>query len=229
MTAPPAPPGIVVAVFTDGRVDCISKTLTSFDALVTGPITRRLIFDDSGDPTYAQWLGERYPDWAIISAGRRRGFGGTIANAWPMMAGMPERYVCHLEDDFTFRRPVDLSRLAAVLDALPDLVQLSLMRQPWNDQERQAGSVVDALLARGLSFRPCSLYGARWLEHRGYFTTNPSLYPTKLCRLGWPDGDQSEGRFTARLLEDPALRFGIWGSGDPWVEHIGAERVGTGY
>ena len=71
----------------------------------------------------------------------------------------------------------------------------------------------------------------RWLEHRRFFTTNPSLYRRSLCWTGWPDTDHSEGAFTTQLLEDPELRFAYWGSRNSgeWCEHIGHERAGTGY
>jgi hypothetical protein len=70
-----------------------------------------------------------------------------------------------------------------------------------------------------------------WTEHRRFFTTNPSVYRTSLCKLGWPQESESEGKFTHRLLADPLLRFAFWGRkfDPPLCEHIGTIRAGAGY
>lgn len=224
---------ISLLVMTDGRRDCIAATIPSALANLSGPITHRIIHDDSGDPEYRGWLADTFPTFEIIG-GDRAGFGGAIRRAWARlvtraMVPRAERFVFHVEDDFTFNRPVDLTELAEVLDHQADLVQLALRRQPWNPQERAAGGVVeqhpDDYLER--------TDGAhRWLEHRRFFTTNPSLYRHELCHHTWPAGANSEGHFTHQLLvARPQYRFGFWGARDSgeWVTHIGNERVGAGY
>jgi hypothetical protein len=219
---------ITLLVMTDGRKDCLLETLASFEQMVAGPIERRIIHDDSGDPAYRSWLSETFaPDFAVIG-GARAGFGGAIHRAWNLLAHTPEQFVFHLEDDFTFNRPIDLADLAEVLDQHPHLVQIALRRQPWNDEEKAAGGIVEQHPG---DYTEVSLNGFSWLEHRRFFTTNPSLYRTDLCRGGWPDVGNSEGIFTHQLLADPEVRFGFWGSRDSgeWVTHIGQERVGTGY
>lgn len=213
---------------TDGRGDILDRTLTSFDAMVEGPITRRVIHDDSADPGYRERLAGTYPDYELIG-GERAGFGGAIRRAWQHVARYPERFVFHLEDDFTFNRPVDLASMASVLDTHPHLVQLALRRQPWNDLERAAGGVVEQHPDAYTEVNDEN--GRAWLEHRLFFTTNPSLYRTSLCRQPWPRGPESEGRFTHQLLASPKVRFGYWGARDSgeWVAHIGDHRNGTGY
>jgi hypothetical protein len=219
---------IVLLVMTDGRDDCLQQTLASFEEMVTGPITRRIIHDDSGDTAYRAWLTETFaPDLGIVG-GRRVGFGAAIDRAWRLVAHCPERFVFHLEDDFTFERPVDLGDMAAALDLYPYVAQLALRRQPWNDDERAAGGVVEQHPA---DYEDADLGGHPVLLHRRCFTTNPSLYRTALCRSGWPLGADSEGHFTHRLLADPDVRFGFWGARDSgeWCRHIGDQRAGVGY
>jgi hypothetical protein len=128
--------------------------------------------------------------------------------------------VFHLEDDFTFNRPVDLGAMAASSIENPNLVQLALRRQPWNDEERAAGGIVEQ--HPDDYDRPLRPHGHEWLEHRRFFTTNPSLYRRSLCALGWPDVEQSEGHFTHQLTRPRrALRvLGPRHSGE-WVTHIG--------
>jgi hypothetical protein len=220
---------IALLVITDGRRDLIVETIASARANLVGPITRRVIYDDSGDEASRAWLRETFPDFELIfhPAGRQ-GFGGAIRTAWSHLALGPERFVFHLEDDFTFNCPVHLWHVANVLDAFPYLTQVALRRQPWSDAEVLAGGVVEQHPEDFIERRSGEL---AWLEHRRFFTTNPSLYRTELCRRGWPTGDQSEGRFSAELFTDPDVRCAYWGARDdePWVHHNGKERVGVGY
>jgi hypothetical protein len=221
-----------VVVFTDGRRAYIERTIASFEEQVTGAIGDRVIHDDSGDDANHAWLRETFPEWRVIwHQHGRRGFGGAINNAWRHLAdhaSSQDDFVFHLEDDFLFNRAVDLDAMARVLAARPYLVQLALRRQPWNDDERAAGGIVEQHPDDYLEQTDGEHV---WLEHRRFFTTNPSLYRRGLCTQGWPTGDHSEGRFGIRLTADPDVRFGYWGSRDSgeWVEHIGAERAGCGY
>jgi hypothetical protein len=224
---------IALLVMTDGRGHLLDRTLAAFTANVSGPISELWIHDDSGDPAYRARLDELYGDFGfrIVSTPGRSGFGGAIRSAWSALRiGSDARFVFHLEDDFVFRRPVDLTRLAHVLDRDRYLAQLAFRRQPWNDHERAAGGIVEQHPDAYLEV--LDELGNEWLEHRLFFTTNPSLYRRDLVlEREWPTGSQSEGRFSHELLGDAELRFAYWGSRDSgeWVEHIGEHRVGTGY
>lgn len=221
---------IALLVLTDGRRDCIEETIPSAFDNLRGPVTRRVLYDDSGDEGYRSWLLKRFPTFELVHHPHgRQGFGGAIQTAWRHLALVREPYVFHLEDDFTFNRPVDLQAMMQVLDSRPYLVQLALRRQPWNDQEKRAGGIVEM---HPNDYTEHALGGHHWLEHRRNFTTNPSLYRRSLCARGWPEGRETEGRFGIGLMEDdPDLRFAYWGSRDSgeWVTHIGDQRVGMGY
>jgi uncharacterized protein YndB with AHSA1/START domain len=157
------------------------------------------------------------------------GFGGAIQEGWRQLLETDAQYVWHAEGDFTYNRPISFEHMRAVLDAHPHLVQLALRRQPWNPQEKAAGGQVE-IDPGGYTDR--SWAGHQWLEHTKNFTTNPSLYPRWVMDEGWPDGDQSEGRFGGELLKRrPELRFAYWGSraSGEWCHHIGYLRKGRGY
>lgn len=221
---------IALLVITDGRRDCVERTIQSAAENLDGPISRRVLFDDSGDQDHHRWLQARFPDFEVHwhYAGRQ-GFGGAIRAAWKHIAAGDQRWVFHLEDDFTFNRPVDLTDMATVLALEPKLVQLALRRQPWNDEERTAGGIVES---HPEDFKDCQVGPFKWLEHRRFLTTNPCLYRRSLCSVRWPEGPNSEGMMTHKLLSlGPDIRFGYWGSRDSgeWVTHIGDNRVGTGY
>jgi hypothetical protein len=155
------------------------------------------------------------------------GFGGAIRKGWSEVLDTGADFCFHLEADFTFNRDVPLIDMVDVLDQHPHLVQMALLRQPWNEQEREAGGILEM---HPDDYEQCSDGPYRWVEHRRNFTTNPSLIPTWVLGAGWPKRAQSEGHFGIALFgADPDLRGGYWGQGEEWVEHIGIERVGVGY
>lgn len=223
------PVTIALLVLTDGRIDYLEETLTSAEAMLPAElISERWMHDDSGDSECRTWLERAYPEFRQCGAGPRRGFGGAIERAWTALEHSKAELVLHLEGDFTFNRPVPLDAMATVLGAHPYLVQLALRRQPWNDTEAAAGGIVES---HPEAYVEMTDKLSIWLEHRLFFTTNPSLYRRSLCAGGWPDVARSEGMFTQRLLADPDVRFGFWGARDSgeWITHIGHHRAGSGY
>lgn len=221
---------ISVLVMTDGRDECLAATMESAQEMLQGPITSWVIHDDSGDDAHRRMLADTYPDAMVIGKGDRRGFGGAIGYAWRWLAtGSVFRFVFHLEDDFVFLRPVDLVGMCRVLDSHPYLAQLALRRQPWNAEEAAAGGVVES---HPDDYVEVTDGPAVWLEHRRFFTTNPSLYRRQLLvDRRWPRGAESEGRFSLQLFTDPEVRCGFWGARDSGeaVSHIGTVRNGVGY
>lgn len=227
---------IAVLIMTDGRRECFTQTLASAQASLRGPISEWWVHDDSGDPEYGLWLDRvLFDECRLHRTGQRSGFGGAIRSAWSQLRQRSSaRFVFHLEDDFTFNQPVDLAPMVDVLNGFPHIVQLALRRQPWNDAERAAGGIVEQHPGDYSDERGWTRDGwLDWLEHRRFFTTNPSLYRRSLIDgYDWPEGVHSEGRFGIDLLQrNPDWRFAYWGargSGEA-VTHIGHERVGTGY
>lgn len=230
---------ITLLVLTDGRDELLAQTLESFDRMVTGPVTRRVIFDDTGDSGHVLELHSRYGGrYEIVSNGRRNGFGEAVRLAWQHAdRGGDERFVFHLEDDFVFDRRVDLWQLAELLDRRRYLAQIALRRQPWNAHEVEMGGVVECNPTEYVERWELDPR-AEWIEHRLFWTTNPSLFRRELLDAGWMGGDQAEGRFTHLLLAEgipganwTEVRFAFWGALDSgvWVRHVGADRVGHGY
>lgn len=222
---------IALAVTTDGRAECIERSLPSLLARVKGLDGPRLIFDDSGDRRYRRWLRERFgPEgFSVRGEGERLGQDRALAAMWRQLRSRDLdgcEWVMHAEDDFLYEREVDAGELCAVLAERPYLAQMALLRQPWFPAEVKAGGIVArdpeayALVAAGPH---------RWLEHRLWFTLNPCLYRRALCERPWPRGRRHEWRFGRELCRDPAVRFGIWGGGETWVTHIGERRLGRGY
>lgn len=226
---------IAVLVLTDGRDDYLRRTIDAAREQFAGPITEWWMHDDTGDVGHRTALTAEYPEFHHIAHGGRRGFGGAIQHSWGTLAAQSQaRWVLHLEGDFVVTRPVDLAAITDTLSVRPQLVQMALRRQAWSADEVAAGGVVE--LDPDAYEEVSASGGRRWLEHRKYFTTNPSVYRRSLCSWGWPEGPESEGHFGIGLFrhgspESAAVRCGLWGARDSgvWAEHIGVERVGNNY
>jgi hypothetical protein len=193
-------------LITTDRPGCLAQSLPSLEASLPPPDHVVVVHDE----------------------GHQLGFTGAVAEGWRQVLETGADYCWHHEDDFTYRAPVQLDRMIDVLQRQPHLTQMSLLRQPVNAEEKAAGGIIHA--------HPED-YAERtqidtWVETaRFLFTTNPSVYSTELCKIGWPDESESEGKFGAYLrAERPDARCGIWGQkwDVPRCTHIGV-RTGTGY
>jgi len=221
---------IALLVITDGRTDCITRTVASASEQLEGHITERWMYDDSGDLEHRVWLMHRFPQWQVFyHPDGRQGFGGAIRAAWERLREeSTAEYIFHLEDDFTFNRPVPLDDMIEILDEEPRLAQVALRRQAWNSAEKAAGGVIET---NPDAYTQRSGHDVSYLEHDLFFTTNPSLYSRRLIEQhDWPISQQSEGVFTA-TLRAASRTFAYLGerTEPPWVHHIGDQRTGTGY
>ena len=197
---------VALLLISDGREDYLQRTLLS--AVEHLPAFDQVIH--------------------VEDLGHELGFAGAIQHGWDQVQ---TDWCFHLEADFTFTERVDLDRMRAVLSRRPYLAQLVLKRQPWNADETIAGGIIEQHPEDYTETTDHSAFGDVWTEHRRFWSTNPSLYDTRFCNLGWPQEPRSEGVFTHRLLRDPHLRFGFWGgkADPPRVTHIGDVRAGVGY
>lgn len=222
---------VLLLVMTNGRRDCIRQTIPSALAMLNPGFIHKVICDDSGDVEYQEWLEINFPTFEIWTTNGKEGFGGAIRSIWSSLrlrTGF--NFIFHLEDDFLFKEPIELGDMIAVMNHNPQLQQLALLRQPWNEEEKTAGGIMQLHPEDFFEWQ----YGPfHWVSQRRFFTTNPCIYRKDLLNLReWPKGENSEGRFTLRLLETyPESVFGFWGKkfAAPKVEHIGHERIGTGY
>ena len=197
-------PGVSVCllVIDDGREDYLADTLAALSGRADAEVVIR---DDE----------------------HHLGFCGAIQEGWDQALDTGCQYVFHVESDFTFNHEPPVNEMVALLERQKQIAQVALKRQPWNDREKAAGGIVEA---DPDDFMECSDELATWTEHRKFWTTNPSVYSTRFCQMGWPQERNSEGIFTHRLLVDPLLKFAFWGGkfDAPLVTHHG-QRAGVRY
>ena len=132
---------VCLLVITDGRRNLLRQTMDAWIENWDGPTPSMVVVNDSADESYTTWLDTMFPYAERVHHDGRRGFGGAIQSGWDHVGDAD--WVFHLEDDFVIRRPVPFNAMARVLAGHPYLAQLALKRQPWNEQEKAAGGIVE--------------------------------------------------------------------------------------
>jgi len=208
-------PVIGLVVVSDRRSH-LAGCLSSQDEQILEPFDLTVLVDDSGEGHHEH----RYDDFDVVVAHpERRGLAAAVQSGW--FAARECDWVFHLEEDFTFTRPVSLKRLEETATVC-DLAQLVLKRQPCNPDELAAGGMVE---------NTPELWTAHdhpyaHLQQTYLFSLNPCLIPRWVRDVGWPDNG-GEREFTDRLhAEHPDATFGLWGRrhDDPAVRHHGDTR-----
>lgn len=202
-------PRIALLVIGDGRTSLHAATIRSWHARAREyDLTRLHTVDDS-----LHLLG----------------FCGAVRYGWERLRedGPPFDYVFHLEEDWIFNRVFSVAHMTRVLDTEPQVAQVALRRgaepQELPVVERWAEDFTD----RATENRTRS---QAWLEHRLFFTTNPSVYRRQLVEAyEWPEPPRCEAAFTETLVTEGAT-FAYWGDrcDEPWITHTGT-RTGHGY
>lgn len=232
-----------LAILTHGRSRTLPSALARFVENVY-PLPHRIhVFADASQnvegvvgAVRGYFPSVEDPTLSATHPSRQQGFCRATARLWERCAADEDvDHVFWLEHDFLVERRVSLEQLAGLLDADRDLAQVALVRQAANDEERAAGGLIQSRRSAFLPRRSAVPFDGvelrcDWLEHRSFFTTNPSLMRREFMRENpFPDDGVSEceGRFGIELVRC-GYRFGYWGDGHPWVSHVGV-RDGVGY
>ena len=223
---------VAVVVHTGGqpanwptRRGYLEASLASLVEKVSGPIVQRVVYDCWGDPAIRREiepLANRYGFYVVGPIGGMD-FTVSMQTMWSYIRRrVTADFVFAVEDDFTYDRPVDLADLVAALRSDPGLVQVALLRDACYGDERELAAIGNIL---GWP-RPAFTFRPGWFEHRQFWTNNPSLFRRSLTERPWPSGHHSETIFGRSLFADKALRSAFWGTGEPWITHIGAGAGG---
>jgi len=191
--------------------------LSSLTRHVSG-IDSVIVVDDSGDSGHRMNLTARNIPWVAV-APDNAGYAAAMSVVFKVAADHGGEHVLFVEEDFQFISDLDVEAWASQLDSHPHLAQIVAMRQPWFANEVAAGGVLEALDG------PRELVDG-FIEHRLFFSGNPTVLPRRTFAKPWPSGRWSENQFAAQLKQDPQIRFAITPS--ILVEHVG-ERSGHGY
>jgi hypothetical protein len=200
------------------------ETVESIDRRLHGPIAQKLCLVDGCEAERLEILRSLLgPSWAVLGLSHTiRGFGASMRRATVIAGQMDTRWLMWFEDDFKLLQDIDLADLAAIMERDPEIAQVCFQRQPVWPQELAEGTIFC-----GDDFEQCDGY----VRSNHYWTTNPSLMPTKIYRDNpWPPDPVSEKQFGERLYPQ-----GYWTAtygnltDAPRIEHLGGERTNVGY
>lgn len=234
----------LLAVLTmTGREALLARSLASFERYVS-PMPSSLYCHVDGDGSAPGVMYGAMP-WMADVDPSPIGFCRSSTAAWEAaIAHVDCDWVVWLEDDFEFVRPVDLGIISSVLDSQPQVTQMAFYRNPYNDEEHRLGGYLN-LPGWHFERRATSLWSghtralpdgechemdeAPWFEHRGFWTTNPSLFRRQIAvDFEWPGGPHCEGKMGFEIRGGrPGASFGLWGAGSFWVNHMD-NRLPTG-
>lgn len=210
------------------RSGYLARSLASLAANVSGPIVQRVIYSDWGEERRAELEAIGAPfGFYVAGPDTHVGFTASMRMLWTYLQRRGRgQYVFRVEDDFLYDRPVDLVPMIETLADSDHLAQLALLRAPCYPREFANGGVL-GWPEKG--FQKVGANGTSHLTHRYFWTNNPALFRRSLVERPWPTGPSSERLFGDLLLKDQSVRFGLWGSGESWISHIGEVRAGTVY
>jgi hypothetical protein len=185
---------ITVVLTSCGRWDLLVQSLDTF--LSHHAPGRFLLIDDSADRAFAERIGARYPGIEVILNDPRLGQHASIDKAY---AQVSTPWIVHLEDDWFFTGPMDVTDAMALMndDASIAAVCFSVFRK-LKFRHRIFGT----------TFRHGDrLYGDLRRAHRDWYGF--SYYPTLLRRSLWeefgPYARFPNERSISRTLKDRGL------------------------
>ena len=185
-----APLRVGLVIITNGRKDCIARTIPSIEAQIKPGFVEKLICDDSGDPAYGAWLKATFPGYVVYDH-KRLGHGPAVAYALRRAAQMEVNWVFFCEDDYEFERDVDLEALAQQMRDNPRVTQMVIRRQGWFPAEVEAGGMIERY--DPALFTERSQNGSTWIEHRQFYSLNPHLVRRSfIATHRWPERPNSE-------------------------------------
>jgi hypothetical protein len=217
---------------TDGRKDLIKQTIPCWEKNLSGNFSNKIIIDDSGDSDYRSWLKKTFKGFEIVPVDKdRAGYVNAMKKVFSVAKEANSPYVFHLEDDFLIKKEFDLNNFVSVLDQNARLVQMAFLRDPWYENEIRDGGTLRTLVKGGKRISRAKNKDFQWMEHRIFWTCNPSVYPLRITENEWPDRKHSEFYFGRSLFKDKNNRSGMWGgwSDKPLVTHTGSYQKGINY
>lgn len=209
------------------RREYLRRSLSSLMEHITGPIVQAVVYSDWDANLRPQVAALAEEHGFYVAGDGHHGYTAGMARMWMYLRKRAVgEFVFLAEDDFVYEHDIDLAALIRVLDARPAVSQVALLRHPAYQSEVDKGGVLGWPPE---TFTPHALDDHRWLEHRNFWTANPSLFRRNLVDRPWPVGNSSERLFGNALFRDPKVTSAFWGNGTPQIRHIGDVRAGASY
>jgi hypothetical protein len=228
-------------VLGNGRKGYLERTIASWESNLIGDVEHKIIFDDSGDAKYTEWLNKSFGDrFKIVPVGAKPvGQVAALGFIFKYIKELDVDYVIQLEEDWMLNRPLDISRIATVLHNDPNILQMRIPRvvwyAPYNVVDIKAGSILlHHINIPGTASSLRNNNQDTWYEWRGdfyFWSHNPNVFSKKILDEGYGPalGKKHELSFGKILMDKyPDGVSGFWASNpyDAYINHIGFRDEG---
>lgn len=207
---------VSVVLTSCGRVDLLKRTIESFMAFNTYPITEYILVDDSADKAVHDEIRTLCPDWTLILGKEHLGQSACIDTAYDRVK---TKYIFHIEDDWEFFKEGFIEPSMKILEYDANILQVWILWGNKHTIEPRVFKVDDVeyrLLGsmgswHGFTWNPGLRRKSDWLRIAPF----ASFVPKNGHWL------QTEGRVGQRYFE---LGYRMAILNDEYCRHIGVGR-----
>jgi hypothetical protein len=223
-------------ILGNGRKGYLERTIASWESNLIGDVEHKIIFDDSGDAKYVKWLNKTFGDrFTIVPvAAKSVGQVAALGFIFQYIKQLDVDYVLQLEEDWMLNRPLDISRIATVLQENPNILQMRIPRVVWYAPYHVADLHYGSSLLQYFNHPRTKTFIRKndkdsWYEWRGdfyFWSHNPSIFGKKILdetyeSITEPNHEQSFGMFLLKKYPEGASGFWAKNPYDAYINHIG--------
>ena len=217
----------------NGRKGYLERTIHSWETNLIEKPTNKVIFDDSGNNEYINYLTEKFGnEYKIVQiADKPMGQVYAMNFIYGYLSKLDTDYFLQLEEDWILLRPIAISKLINILKDNNNILQVRLPRTIVNLEDLKYGSTTGRLLNSSNTSRSnfITSNGESWYEWTGdlwFWSHNPSVYHRDILSKVYPNSGvyDHERTFGINLLnENKDYLIAIYSSNlyDAYVHHIG--------
>jgi hypothetical protein len=220
----------------NGRKGYLERTIASWESNLIGTPKHKIIFDDSGNPAYLNWLKRNFGHrFEIVPTGPNAlGQKESIQFIFNYLSSLDVDYIIEVEEDWMLFRPLDVSQITKVLDDRPNVLQMRIPRTVWyapyHVLDINSGSLLKHHIELpGTTHEIITDGESSWYEWRGdfyFWSHNPSVYSRRILSESYTrvSSRNHEYEFGKSLIAKyPNGVVGFWASNpyEAYITHIG--------
>lgn len=223
-------------ILGNGRRGYLERTIASWEANLIEDTKYKIIFDDSGDSHYVEWLkysfGNRFT--IVPISDKPVGQPAAIDFIFNYIKTLDVDYILQVEEDWMLNRPLSISNICEVLDLNTNILQMRIPRvvwyAPYHTLDIDAGSILLHHINMPDSLTNFKSDGRNsWYEWRGdffFWSHNPNIFSKAIIEDKYilEPVDDHEMSFGSSLANKyPNAYSGFWATNpyDAYVNHIG--------
>lgn len=216
-------------VLGNGRGRFLDRTIASWEANLIDTPKHKIIFDDSGNSEYREWLQNKFGNRFVVVPISEHAVGqpAAINFIFNYLSGLDVDYFLEIEEDWMLNRPINISEIASKISTMNDVCQIRIPRAVWHETnthylDLQHGTLLNYYLSNYTYSKQDNLYE---IESDSYFWShNPNIFSRHILNHKYPQqGIESEYLFGKLLFESSYRAFAYWATNpyESYVSHIG--------